>query len=385
VNLGEWRYKDWSWEQFNVDTWWAYDDKTTGWIIPSTNYMTTGDMSWFDTETPHTNIFAPPLNQFGYYPGGPTAQDLISAFHQSSASFWTNYITLPITTWRTTTNYTTEAVAYRVVAGVTNTITNITYSTTNYVNTGFREDPYLAQVGGLAVAMKTAWERNLYFDEVVDNGKDYIDVKQARDAPVFWSTNVYNDFGRALSVLQWVRDYQQAKTNIEWYSRYWTVQVNVAPPGYWPEWEWRVTNSWSCTTNFSTAQPFIGFAFSAPYYGYTNSQAWGRTVFYTGSNSTPFTVDTFQFQVVGPVVNTNAPAYSLSRPETIESLAAGEIKASGWWPWEPAALWPFIDDFARTNSNNSGAAIHFSANIPYDCYHVQFTALTNYLDHAPAR
>jgi hypothetical protein len=178
-----------------------------------------------------------------------------------------------------------------------------------------------------------------------------------------------------------------ARTNITWYSRYWTVQVNVAPPGWFPVWETRVTNSWSCTTNFNTAQPFVGFSFSTgPDYRYTNSQAWGMTVFYEGKNPTPFPIDTYQFQVLGPVVNTNAPAYTDARPATIPSISNGASAASQWWPWPPdGSLQSFVDDFARTNSKNSGAAIHFSASIPYDCYHVQFSALTNYLDHAPAR
>jgi len=378
VDLGTWRYKDWSWPRFTLEfkteEWAPASYKNTGWIIPSTNYMTTCDMSWFDTETPHTNIFSGPINQFVYTGAGPTYEALISAFFQSSAAIWTNYITLPIATWRTSTNYQSQTIFTQVVGSVTNVITNTLHSTTNYINTGFREDPYFSRTAhNRPASMKMAWERNLQYREVVDNGRQSLAQDQARDAPVFWSTNVYRDFGRALSVLQWVRDVSPARTNITWYSKYWTEDGTAYS-----------TNT--ITTNFNSTQPNIGYSFSTLSGGRTNSEAWGTTVFYAAKNTTSFNIDTYQFQVVGTPINTNAPAYTNARPATIPSISSGAIEASQWWPWTPdGPLQSFVDDFARTNSKDSGAAIRFSANIPYDCYHVQFTALTNYLDHAPAR
>jgi hypothetical protein len=183
--------------------------------------------------------------------------------------------------------------------------------------------------------------------------------------PAFWSTNAYRDMGRALSLLQWIRDYAQARTNISWSAEY----TNG------------VLKSLSSSTNVSVAHPVVTTSFTGVGGPVTNSKASGTTVLYDFANNIPFDVDTVLFQPIASVI-TNLPTAYAAGPTSIASVASGAVGSAGWWPVDPSAMSTLVDDFARTNT---GGSMYLSVTIPYDCYHVQFTALTNYLDHAPAR
>lgn len=193
-------------------------------------------------------------------------------------------------------------------------------------------------------------------------------IKPIEPRPSYWSTNVYRDMGRALSLLQWIRDYRQPTTNVYWLARY----TNG------------ILRSISSTTGFSVTYPSAGSTRMVTGGGVTNSDAWGTSVVYDFTNPIPFTVDNVLFQQTAPAVNSNCPTSWDAGPTSIVSVAAGAVGSSGWWPLDPDSMRTFVDDFARTNTT-ANTNIVFSMTIPYDCYHVQFSALTNYLNHAPAR
>jgi hypothetical protein len=313
----------------------------TGWIVPENAFMDSGDLTWFGSVI-HSHVFTAPLEMWLGWGEDViywTRDDFANQIAPRALYVWTNYVTLPASALTTTTNYQYEVVTNRVVGDVTNTITNILHTTTSYVNT--------ASVNTFIqpTSMRFAFERDAKYD--------------------MWSTNVYRDMGRALSLLQWIRDLAQPRTN--------TVYDITYTNG--------VLASSSSATYYSVADPYLVTSLTIDS-GVTNSRAYGVTVNYAFANNMPFGVGHVLFQPLA-IYSTNCPSAWSTGPAKIDAVPTNTIRSSGWWPEDPGAFETIIDDFARTN--NGSTNMFFSMQIPYDCYHVQFTALTNYLDHAPAR
>lgn len=354
------------------------DNRSTGWIVPEDAYMDSGDLSWFGSVV-HSNVFGAP-NQFWYqwdslYDAiyGTNWFGFANKWQERQQKVWTTYISRATATWKTTTNYHASVISTSVVSGVTNVITNTLWSSTNYVNTApyntwISTGPW-SSLGRECATMILPFERDGIRTNRVDPSAYIGDLeKPIEPRPSYWSTNVYNDMARPLSMLQWIRDYRQPTTNI-----YWSV-------------EYRDDTLYSSgsTTGFSVAYPSAGSSYrTRPTPPRKISRAWGTTVLYNFVNPIPFTVDNVLFQQTARV-NTNCPTAWDAGPTSITSVAVGALGSSGWWPIDPDAMRTFVDDFARTN-NDANNIITFSMDIPYDCYHVQFSALTNYLNHVPAR
>jgi hypothetical protein len=314
----------------------------TGWIVPENAFMDSGDLTWFGSVI-HSNVFTAPLEMWWGWGEDViywTRDDFVNQITPRVLCVWTNYVTLPASALTTTTNYQYEVVTNRVVGGVTNTITNILHTTTSYVNTAY------VNTFTHPTSMRFAFERD---------AKNYM-----------WSTNVYRDMGRALSLLQWIRDLAQPKT----YTFYDITYTNGVLFGS------------TAVTSYAVTDPYLTTSYSIDRYGVTNSRAWGITVKYEFTNNMPFGVENVLFQPLA-IYSTNCPSAWSTGPAKIDAVPTNTMRSSGWWPEDPGAFENIIDDFARTN--NGSTNMFFNMQIPYDCYRVQFTALTNYLDHAPAR
>jgi hypothetical protein len=147
-----------------------------------------------------------------------------------------------------------------------------------------------------------------------------------------------------------------------------------------------VLASYNSTTQFSVANPYINKVWFQFKDGRTRAQVSGVTVLYDFVNNTPFPVDTVLFQPLSSV--SDGTSYdSLTSPTTIDGpIASGTTGTTGWFPDDPASFSGEIQSIAAAmDGGHYEWTTIWTRYIPYDCYHVQFTALTNYLDHAPAR
>jgi hypothetical protein len=185
-----------------------------------------------------------------------------------------------------------------------------------------------------------------------------------------WSTNVYRDMGRALSLLQWIRDYAQPRTNVYWHYSY----TNG------------VVSSYNSTTSFAVVNPYV----QKYYYtssGFTNVRVRGVTVLYDFVNSSAFTNEDILFQTVAYGASNGTSYAALTDPPSISGpIAPGSTGSAGWWPDDPDSFRSEIESLAtEPDAGVHGWETIWSRSIPYDCYHVIFSALTKYLDQAPAR
>ena len=374
INLQKWRIsavvatawtprqQAFSVEEPNVD-----NNRMVGWIVPDDTYMDSGDLSWFGNSL-HTNIFSAPLN----YWTGTSWGNYADTYFSRPQFVWTNYVTKSTATWTTLTNYTASYVTNRVIGVVTNTVTNTFRSTTNYiVTTEMNTYVKKGQQTGEAVAMMLAYERDSATMIRCDDFRFGLAFALSKYRQPFFSTNTYRDMGRALSLLQWIRDYRQPTTYVSWTVRYTNgLQTEL-----------------SSTTGFAVVSPSVSDYFyirTAPPVT-TNSWAFGTTVLYDFTNTLPFAVDKVTFTPTGFLTNGVTPVSWGSGPGQIASVAPGASGSGGWWPCDPNAMRDYLIAWASANDGNQGPGPVLSMTIPYDCYHVQFSALTNYMDHAPAR
>lgn len=354
----------------------SVDNTTVGWIVPENEYMDSGSVSWFGASI-HSNVFSCPPNYWIKWDAmyddvyGTSWEEFADKWQARQKAVWTNYVTKEASSYRTSGTYHVESVYTQIVGSVTNISTGTVYVVSNTiayasVNTYAKSGADMFEGVPECVAMMFPFERDTPNIGRVDANRvtGFSGVPAGKYHPAFWSTNVYRDMGRALSMLQWVRDYRQPTTNIYWMLKYTNGALQEA----------------SSTTGFSVASPHIETYFYVS--SRTNSWAWGTTVLYDFTNSTPFNLDTILFQ---PTYYTNANAGDYGAgPDTVSAVPTNSSGSAGWWPLDPDELRTLLDDHAQTaTATTTGKYLH--ADIPYDCYHVQFSALTNYLDHAPAR
>jgi hypothetical protein len=348
-------------------------NRSVGWIIPEDAYMLTGDTSWFGTMV-HSNIFGGSLNYWTrwdsivdwYY--GASWGEFADRWFPRSQFVWTNYVSKCDSTWRTSTNYATSYVTNRVIGGVTNTITNTTFSTTNYVASG-KVNTYVSEVAdsgfGECVGMMFPFERDTPGITRVDDNwlARLLGETVGKYHPAYWSTNVYRDMGRALSLLQWVKGY---RTACDYETRTATFSNGVL-----------------VSTSRYVGRDVVSPAISSRQVAFPGSQIMGiecsaTVVKYSITNQTPFTIDSVYFTTEAASATNGVPAAWMGQPTVIASLAPGAEAVTDWWPISPTDMQSWIDA-----NGPDGPALSVSA--PYHVYHVRFSALTNYMDHAPAR
>ena len=349
------------------------NNRRVGWIIPEDSYMLSGDTSWFGTMV-HSNIFGGSLNYWlrwdpimdWFY--GASWGEFADRWFPRSQFVWTNYVSKCDSTWRTSTNYTTSYVTNRVIGGVTNTITNTTFSTTNYVAAG-KVNTYVSEVAdsyfGECVGMMFPFERDSPGITRVDANwyAGFSGEPAGKYHPAFWSTNVYRDMGRALSLLQWVKGY---RTACDYETRTATFSNGVL-----------------VSTSQSVGRDVVSPSISSMGVAIPGSRIRGTeysatVVKFSITNQTPFTIDSVCFTPESSSATNGVPAAWMGQPPVISSLAPRAEAVTDWWPISPTDMQSWIND-----NGPDGPALSVSA--PYHVYHVQFSAMTNYLNHAPAR
>jgi hypothetical protein len=358
-------------------------NRDDGWIVPEDVYMQTGDTSWFGGR-PHTNVFGGPLSYWTAWGDsyndtyGATWNECADKWFARSQYVWTNYVSKCDSTWRTTTNYATSYVTNRIIGGVTNTITNISYSVTNYINAGFR-NTYITDIihpPGLSylddaesVSMVFPFERDDPGVNRVDFSIGPFGASFYNEAgiynPAFWSTNVYRDMGRALSLLQWIREY---RTDCELVT--WTAQYTNG-----------VFDFLTVATNFSTGVAGVSASSGTP----SRVTISGTVAKYAIINNRPFTIDHIYFNADGVSYANGIDVQWSSNPPPFSVVAPYESATTDWWPISPAEMRTWVDSTAAGIECGVDPLPSLSVSMPCVAFHVQFTALTNYLDHAPAR
>jgi hypothetical protein len=394
-----------------------YKGPHIGWIVPDDAYMVSGDTSWFGSHA-SSNIFPSPAM---YYAGDSANRDDVrpwfDEYFQRQKFVWTNYVTLPTAKYKTTTNYQYQA---SVNTNVTPWRTNILTTTTNYAgeyqaNTYYElHQGFFTEWGWYALpSMMFPFERDSQTVRMNDPlWVDYYDgfLNGGRDEPAnkMWSTNAYRDMGRALSLMQWARDIRDTESQVV-VTVTWTNALNGNVP-----WTGGVYEGTTVSTNvedFGIYDKYLirwedgsgGYIVQSgwePFNGYTGGKA--RLTIVTTlrqfryANNSPFFIDTVHIWPTGTSTNGAIPAAWTDRIDLCATLPPNtEIVRTNLWPCGVAEIESWsrsIGDGWQTNDIASlqQYSISFDRGVYPETglfvdYHVQFTALTNYLDHAPAR
>lgn len=352
------------------------NNTSVGWIIPEDSFMDSGDTSWFGSSV-HSNVFSCPPNYWRKWDVsldsiyGESWEEFADKWQPRQKFVWTNYVSKELSSYRTSGTYQTSVVHTQIVGSVTNITTGTVYTVSNFlvyasVNTYAKSGADPSE----CIAMMLPFERDTPNIERVDANiyAGTYGSPAGRYHPAFWSTNAYRDMGRAISLLQWARDYRQHTENVYWMIKYTNGVLQES----------------SSVTGFGLAYPHIETylyerQFPSPI---TNSWAWGTTVKWDFTNTTSFNLDSILFQPT-TILSSNVDDYGQG-PQKIDFVGTNSSGSSGWWPVDPDELMSLLDDHARTATTDTTGK-YFHAEIPYDCYHFQFSAITNYLDHAPAR
>jgi hypothetical protein len=340
----------------------------TGWIIPDDEYMISGGATWFGSH-PMTNVFTAPMHWYTDFSDPLTWSQFVDEYQSRARYVWTNYVTLPVAVTISTTNYDTSTIR-------TNGTTNILHSSTNYTASRFLDtffsmnDVSPAEYGTEEPAgMFFAFEKNgpiIRRLDWSDGGTGYISSPPSPLQPMPWSTNVYRDMGRALSLLQWIREY---RTDCELVT--WTAQYTNG-----------VFDSLTVATNFSTGVAGVSASSGTP----RRITISGTVAKYAITNARPFTIDNVYF-VPDAISFTNGITAGTwgSNPPPISAVAPNESATADWWPISPDEMRTWVDDTAAGIEYGVDPLPSLSVSMPCVAFHVQFSALTNYLDHAPAR
>jgi hypothetical protein len=355
--------------------------------------MLTGDTTWFGASIP-TNVFSAPVNWYiyhhDYFDWSQGITDIklwADSVMQRQSFVWTNYVTKPTATYRTTTNYTWTAIVTNVTSGVTNILTNTFYSSTNYVNTREMNTfadynwhlsyvPYRPEGSYEVSSMFFPFERDTALINRIDStweGESYMPEGADPIHPGYWSTNAFNDMARALSLLQWAKEYRTA-------SRYADITVvwsNAHVSAMFV--------SDGISTNSGIVNPAMWGAYrgNRPEYQYTLTLS-ARVTEFAITNTRPFAIDNVIYDLYTVSTNADIPSEWITRPSTISAVAAGSSATTAWYPMSPEEMKDWMNDFASGWLNGDSIPA-MDVSVPYAIFHVQFQSLTNYLTHAPAR
>jgi len=181
-----------------------------------------------------------------------------------------------------------------------------------------------------------------------------------------WSTNVYNDMGRALSLLQWMRENRTTCELVTWTAQYTNGVFDFL----------------TVATNFSTGVAGVSASSGTP----RRITISGTVAKYAITNARPFAIDNVYF-VPDAISFTNGITAGTwgSNPPPISAVAPNESATADWWPITPDGMRTWVDSTAAGIDYGVDPLPSLSVSMPCVAFHVQFSALTNYLDHAPAR
>lgn len=418
------------------------------WLLPDPVFMTTGlwdgEFGSWDSEV---------LDEGRPYWSG--------AWHFPEMAWWTNYVARDTSTFLTTTNYSTTNIVWTNFPPATNWFwqTNILWRSQLYTNTWTGNDRYGYSTYDGTFWLWTGYGRFSYdpyqfntpeFAFERDGNRAYANGGQfgVDSSSYYWSTNLYNDFGRALSLMQWQRQgevYGYDYLHHHCYGDPNTLVVftatNDAITGYAESTVTNVDGGWPTNAPYllNDGVPQIGATFGGSDWINLN----GRTqlsvqVVYsiarlTFSNSTVFSITNGIWWPKLNAWSTNATNYVSASILTLSSnatsrlgsrwaVAPGCVTNSEWFPvtiddatilvqtmgrsfasteWErllalAASGTNYYHSVFSVAMNHLGSpppdmtglpnfTTSFDSDGPVVTYRVQFSALTNYLNHIPVR
>jgi hypothetical protein len=389
------------------------DGPTIGWIVPDDAYMNSGDMSWFGSY-PATNVFPAPAQ---YWSGeefigfDDTVITWYDTYFSRQRFVWTNYVTLNAATYNTLTNYQYEIVDTNTTPQRTNILMVCTNYTGGYnVNTYYSVDEerlsdqyfHIYAIAG----MMFPFERDFESVKINDPPWRNLEGEFTHRTPVqWWSTNAYRDMGRALSILQWAKNFREAETQVV-VTVTWT---NATGGSIWNGGSYEGT---TVSTNFENHLIYdkyfwryhfgsCGDIVSSSWVSHTPTRKARLTITITLRkfsyyNESPFTIDTVHVWPEGAITNGAIPYAWTNKATLCETQAPySTLTMTNLWPdtVTAAEAWArSVGDNWQTNDIPGLPAYsipwnrgEYPENGLFVAYHVQFTALTNYLNHAPAR
>jgi len=332
-----------------------YKGPHIGWIVPDDDYMTSGDISWFGSHASSYVFPSPAMYYAGANPFGDDIRPWFDTYFQRQKHIWTNYVTLATANYITTTSYQYEA---SVQTNTTPWRTNLLNVTTNYqgtysVNTyyDFHQGLYDQYAIYVLPSMMFPFERDGAFVRMNDPlWSSYAEI-DALQPPVnqFWSTNAYRDMGRAVSLMQWIKDMRDFETQI-------VVTVTWTNSADGVSWVGGIYESTTVSTNTESSLfskylkrwrdgsgGHVVQASYVPYRGFPYRKA-RLTVSTTlrrfkYTNGGPFTNDTVHIWPEGSVTNGSIPAAWTSRIDLCSTLLPNAtIIRTNLWPDEIAAV-----------------------------------------------
>jgi hypothetical protein len=203
------------------------------------------------------------------------------------------------------------------------------------------------------------WSRVAWYDTILPD-----------PSPVaYWSTNIYNDFGRALSMLQWIREPRISGTNCVCTVIYTNVITSPILKTNGKAFGWSADDSFATWSYGSAANGTLTLQAMVSRYAVTNNR--------------PFTIDNVCWPADSITTNDIVPATWDDQPArlTLAPYAGGE---SDWTPITPDDMSTWLVNFGATFTVGATGPVLLLF-VPATCLHVQFQSLTNYLNHAPAR
>jgi hypothetical protein len=192
-------------------------------------------------------------------------------------------------------------------------------------------------------------------------------VQPTKPVVTAWSTNVYNDIGRSLSLLQWMRENRTPCELVTWTAQYRNGVFDFL----------------TVATNFSAGVAGVSASSGTP--STKRVTVSGTVAKYAITNARPFAIDHVYFNADGVSYTNGIDAQWTSNPPPISAVAPYESATTDWWPISPDEMRTWVDSTAAGIEYGVDPLPSLSVSMPCVAFHVQFTALTNYLNHAPAR